>query len=139
VDGRRDYLIEVIERAGSALAALVTGRSAPHEQDEDEDVEAAFAREFGELHEQLRKVDASSAALLLRPPRRVRLYALMLIQRAGAVDESVSRRALELLLAADAMDGERSEAALVAALVGAVDVTRLEPEARAMLLARRLL
>ncbi len=138
MDGRHDYLIEVIERAGEALAALVTGRDALHEQDAEVDVDAAFAREFGELHEHLIRVDASSAAALLRPPRRVRLYALMLMQRAGQ-EEGTTRRALELLLAADAMDGVVSEPALIEALVAAVDVARLEPETRGMLVERGVL
>ncbi len=137
MDGRRDYLVEVIERAGQALAAMVTGASDAVTHEQDVDVEAAFGREFGHLHLHLERVDATSAALLLRPPRRVRLYALMLIQLAEGRDdiaaESLTRRALELLLAADAMDREGSEPALLAALAASVDLTRLDPTARAAL------
>lgn len=136
MDGRRDYLIEVIERAGEAFAALVTGRAQPQEHAADEDVEAAFEREFGALHPALAQVDANTAALLLRPPRRVRLYALMLVQLAGRGApeqmEPRSRRALELL-AADGLEGGPGEPALVAALAGWVDREALAPEARAAL------
>lgn len=142
MDGRRDYLIEVIERAGEAIASLITGRAQHEAQDAEEDVEVAFEREFGGLHLALMRVDASTAALLLRPPRRVRLYALMLVQMAarGAAEEVEprSRRALELLLAADALDGGPGEPALVEALLGCVERGRLEPEARAALVARGL-
>lgn len=142
MDGRRDYLIEVIERAGEAIASLLTGRAQHEAHDVDEDVEVAFEREFGGLHLALMRVDASTAALLLRPPRRVRLYALMLVQMAvrGAAEEVEprSRRALELLLAADALDGGPGEPALVEALLGWVERGRLEPEARAALVARGL-
>lgn len=143
MDGRRDYLIEVIERAGEAIASLLTGRAQHEAHDVDEDVEVAFEREFGGLHLALMRVDASTAALLLRPPRRVRLYALMLVQMAvrGAAEEVEprSRRALELLLAADALDGGPGEPALVEALLGWVERGRLEPEARAALVARGLI
>lgn len=137
MDGRRDYLIEVIERAGEAFAALVTGRAQLQEHAADEDVEAAFEREFGALHPALAQVDANTAALLLRPPRRIRLYALMLVQLAGRGApeqmEPRSRRALELLLAADGLEGGPGEPALVAALAGWVDREALAPEARAAL------
>lgn len=140
MDGRRDYLIEVIERAGEAIASLITGRARHEEHEVDEDVEAGFDREFGALHPALARVDASTAALLLRPPRRVRLYALMLLCLLGEPEEveSRSRRALELLLAADGLDGGPGEPALVEALAGCVDRARLEPEARAALRARGL-
>ncbi len=142
MDGRRDYLIEVIERAGEAIASLITGRAQHEAQEVDADVEVAFEREFGGMHLALMRVDASTAALLLRPPRRVRLYALMLVQMAvrGAAEEVEprSRRALELLLAADALDGGPGEPALVEALLGGVERGRLEPEARAALVARGL-
>lgn len=142
MDGRRDYLIEVIERAGEAIASLVTGRAQHEEHAAEADVEAGFEREFGALHTRLARVDATTAALLLRPPGRVRLYALMLVQMAGrgAPEEAEprSRRALELLLAADALDGGPGEPELVAALAGCVDTERLEPEARVMLAARGL-
>lgn len=141
MDGRRDYLIEVIERAGEAIASLVTGRAVHEEHEVDEDAEAGFEREFGGLHLALMRVDATTAALLLRPPRRVRLYALMLLRLPGGAAEEVLsrwRRALELLLAADGLDGGPGEPALVEALVGCVDVARLEPEARAALRARGL-
>ncbi len=142
MDGRRDYIVEVIERAGQALAAMVTGR-APDEAKEDEaDVEVAFGREFGHLHAHLERVDATSAALLLRPPRRVRYYALRLVQLAGqrapAEAEALARRALELLLAADAMDPGGSERTLLAALAATVDRARLEPGSRAALAAAGL-
>ena len=142
MDGRRDYLVEVIERAGQALAAMVTGSTQVDSEEHELDVEAAFGREFGHLHLHLERVDATSAALLLRPPRRVRLYALMLIQlaehRDHAAAESLTRRALELLLAADAMDREGSEPALLAALAASIDLTRLDPGARVALTARGL-
>jgi len=142
MDGRRDYLIEVIERAGEAIASLITGRAQHEEQAVEADVEAGFEREFGALHLALGRVDATTAALLLRPPRRVRLYALMLVQLAGrGAPEEVeprSRRALELLLAADGLDGGPGEPALVAALAGCVDRERIEPEAVAALRARGL-
>jgi hypothetical protein len=133
MNGSRDYLLEVIERAGEALAAMVTGTDIPAREDEV-DVEAAFDREFGHLHLHLARVDATSAALLLRPPRRVRLYARMLVRLAAARDEAgaeaLARRALELLLAADALEPGGREPALLAALAASVDRTRLEPFAR---------
>ncbi|HEY0133921.1 MAG TPA: hypothetical protein VGB85_07570 [Nannocystis sp.] len=137
MNGSRDYLLEVIERAGEALAAMATGRTDLRAREEETDVELAFDREFGHLHLHLARVDATSAALLLRPPRRVRLYALMLVRLAATRDEAgaeaLVRRALELLLAADAVDPGGREPALLAMLAASVDHTRLEPFARAAL------
>jgi hypothetical protein len=50
MNGSRDYLLEVIERAGEALAAMVTGRTDLTAREEEVDVEVAFDREFGHLH-----------------------------------------------------------------------------------------
>lgn len=131
----RDYILELVERAGEALAMMVTGRTADELRPEEADPERAFGSEFGELHPHLVRLDSRSAALLLRRPWLIRRYALLLIQReAGDADahEAAARRALELLLCAEAIE-PRGEIDLFAALAASVDLERLEPGARAAL------
>ncbi len=131
----RDYILELVERVGEALATMVSGRASDEARPEQADPERSFASEFGDLHPHLLRVDSSSAALLLRRPWRIRRYALLLLQREpadadAATHEAVARRALELLLCAEAIE-PRHEVELFAALVASVDLERLEPEARA--------
>ncbi len=131
----RDYILELVERAAEALATMVSGRATDEARPEETDPERQFDSEFGDIHPHLLRVDSSSAARLLRRPWRIRRYALSLIERgAGATDadaqEAVARRALELLLCAEAIEPRR-EVGLFAALVAVVDLERLEPEARA--------
>jgi hypothetical protein len=135
----RDYILELVERAGEALAAMISGRASDEARAEEADPERAFAAEFGAIHPHLLRVDSSSAALLLRRPWLIRRYALLLIQREAAdadadasAHEAVARRALELLLCAEAIEPRR-EIDLFAALAASVDLERLEPQARASL------
>ena len=46
MDGRRDYLIEVIERAGEAFAALVTGRAQAQEHAADAVLDPRYHETF---------------------------------------------------------------------------------------------
>lgn len=132
---RHDYLLDMVERLGQALTVLVTGRASEAARPDENDPERAFQAEFEHVHPHLRRVDSRSAALLLRPPRRIRLYAVLLIQRAALRGDDIpatARRALELLLEAEAME-PGGELELLAALAGAVDLAALEPEHRARL------
>jgi len=120
-----------VERVGEAMAMMVSGRAAEEARPEEADPERSFAAEFGDLHPHLLRVDSSSAALLLRRPWRIRRYALLLIQREGAdadaaAHEAAARRALELLLCAEAIE-PRGELELFAALAASVDLGRMEP------------
>jgi len=138
----RDYILELVERAGEALAMMMTGRAADEVRPEEEGPERNFEGEFGDIHPHLLRVDSSSAALLLCRPWRIRRYALLLLQRQPATDdadahEAVARRALELLLRAEALE-PRGETELFAALAAVVDLARLEPEARAAMRAMKL-
>lgn len=132
---RHDYLMDMVDRVGQALAVLIVGRSGTEAQPDEKDPERAFEAEFEHVHPHLLRVDSRSAALLLRPPRRIRLYALLLIQRAALRGDdmaSTSRRALELLLEAETME-PRGETDLLAVLAGSVDLATLDPQHRAQL------
>ncbi len=129
----RDYILELVERAGEALAMMVSGRAADEARHDEADPRANFEAEFGDIHPHLLRVDSGSAALLLRKPWRIRRYALLLIQReaeGGDADahEAAARRALELLLRAEAIE-PRGEVDLFTALAAIADLSRLEPEA----------
>jgi len=148
----RDYILDLVERAGEAVVAMLTGRASDEARPVEDDPARNFASEFGDIHPHLLRVDSASAALLLRHPARIRRYALLLIQReaagasaavdgaAGAsaeadgaeVAEATARRALELLLAAEAREPRR-ELELFAALLACVERERLDPEALAAL------
>ncbi len=129
----RDYILELVERVGEALATMISGRAATEARPEEADPERSFASEFGDIHPHLLRLDSRSAALLLRRPWLIRRYALLLIQRAGTdAHEAAARRALELLLCAEAIE-PRGEVDLFAALAASVDLERLEPGARAAL------
>ncbi len=131
----RDYILELVARAGEALAMMVTGRGADEARHDEADPRRHFEAEFGDIHPRLLRLDSGSAALLLRRPGQIRRYALLLIQleHADAVaHEAAARRALELLLRAEAIEPRR-EQELFAALVASVDRERLEPDARAAL------
>lgn len=131
----RDYILELVERVGEALATMISGRAATEARPEEADPERSFASEFGDIHPHLLRLDSRSAALLLRRPWLIRRYALLLIQRAGTdtdAHEAAARRALELLLCAEAIE-PRGEVELFAALAASVDLERLEPGARAAL------
>ncbi len=132
---RHDYLMDMVDRVGQALAVLIVGRSGEEARPDDTDPERAFQAEVEHVHPHLLRVDSRSAALLLRPPRRIRLYALLLVQRAalrGDDIDATSRRALELLLEAEAME-PRGDLELLAVLADAVDVATLDPQHRAQL------
>lgn len=136
MDGR-DYILDLVQRAGEALVVMMTGRGSDEARPEEADPERNFEAEFGDLHPHLLRVDSSSAALLLRRPARIRRYALLLIQREPATAdadarEATARRALELLLAAEARE-PRGELELFAALLACVDPGRLGPDARVAL------
>jgi hypothetical protein len=138
----RDYILELVESAGKALATMMTGRASDEAHPDEKDPERNFEAEFGDIHPHLSRVDSGSAALLLRRPWRIRRYALLLIQRAAATGDAAAhevlvRRALELLLRAEALEPRR-EAELFAALAASVDLARLELDAREALRAMGL-
>ncbi|MBA3547599.1 MAG: hypothetical protein H0T76_14030 [Nannocystis sp.] len=133
----RDYILELVERAGEALAMMISGRAADEARHDEADPRANFEAEFGDIHPHLLRVDPGSAALLLRRPWRIRRYALLLIQREAAggdadAHEAAARRALELLLRAEAIE-PRQETELFTALAAIAERSRLEPEALAAL------
>lgn len=111
---RYDWLLVQIDEVAEAvrkLAAISTDTPRAEELDQlDEQTDGLLEDTFE--HSQLRIVDARTAALILRPPARIRAYAQLLAAKAqlvharGRLEASAQlvRRALELQLEAAALE-----------------------------------
>ncbi len=110
---QRDLIVDLIQKLGESLRALVGGQQTHALDDDDaedalddveEELEATFAREFGALHEHVQRLTPASVVSMIRPLGRLRSYASLLgyraliaLRRRETPARARGARALELL------------------------------------------
>jgi hypothetical protein len=108
-----DWVMVELERVGEAarrVAAALLNRETQQLMELDEETDGLLDDAFD--HSRMALVDSRTAAMILRPPSRIRAYAQLLAAKArllheiGSEDEghSLARRALELQLEAAALE-----------------------------------
>lgn len=108
-----DWVMVELERVGEAarrVAAALLNRETEELIELDEETDGLLDDAFD--HSRMALVDSRTAAMILRPPSRIRAYARLLAAKArllhevGSEDEghSLARRALELQLEAAALE-----------------------------------
>jgi hypothetical protein len=111
ISERHDWLMVQVEEVAQAtrkIAAAMLEVDLDEEQRGDLDVQTDELLEDAFEHSQIARVDARTAALILRPPARIQAYARLLAAKSQLVralgrereSHSLARRALELLLEA---------------------------------------
>jgi hypothetical protein len=144
LEDRHDWLLVQIEDFAAAvrkLTAQVLDVDDPAELDELERQADELLEEFE--HDRVSLIDARSAALIMRPPSRIRAYAQVLHKKAAlehargkpAAADALALRALELQLEAAALEPnvEQIDHSEIAALLERTPTPVLGPRHRQML------
>jgi hypothetical protein len=144
MEDRYDWVMVQVDEVGQAVRKIAVGLlDAEDEQLVELDEQTDGLLEDAFEHSRIALVDARTAALILRPPARIRAYACLLAQKSlllherGHEDEShgLARRALELQLEAAALepDPEKIDHASIEALLDRDPPLRLGQRQRELL------
>ena len=141
---RYDWVMVQLEQVGEAIRRIAVALlDAEREQLVELDEETDGLLEDAFEHSRIALVDARTAALILRPPTKIRSYARLLREKSqllhelgrGEESHSLARRALELLLEATALESDplKHDYAAIEALLDLDPPLRLGPRHRELL------
>ncbi len=106
---REDYLLRQIKALAAMLARIIGLRLEGSTEEARAELEQAFGALLGDRSDLIRRLDSSTAAVLLQTPTQIVMYARLLSEEATLGHGSLIRAA-ELTIEALRRDAQHSEA-----------------------------